>query len=179
MTAIESPRLKLRDIHLTDWPAFHRMLSDAEVIRFLEYGPFDEYQTREWLSHLIVTRYDSPRLVHHLAIELTSTPTVIGWIAISTIAPSTREWALSFALEHPHWGKGYATEAVRAAVDYAFAELHAHRLYAEIDPDNAASAHVVEKCGFELEGRLREKQHVRGSWRDVLHYGIVESNGSW
>jgi ribosomal-protein-alanine N-acetyltransferase len=180
VTTIFTSRLTLRDIHLTDWPAFYRMLVEPDVVRFLEYGPFDEFQTREWLSHVIVTKYDTPRLVHHLAIELPTSLNegevgcVIGWIALTTLVPSTREWALSFALDINHWGQGYMTEAVTALVDHAFVDLSAHRIYAEVEPDNVASTRVLEKCGFELEGRLRRKQRIRGEWRDVLHYAVLE-----
>jgi len=173
LTTIITPSLTLRDIHLTDWPAFHQMFATSDVVRFLEYGPFDEFQTREWLSLIIVTKYNTPRLVYHLAIELKEPTSVIGWIALSTLAPSTREWSLSFALQQEHWGQGLMTEAVKAAVDYAWTELDAHRLYVEVDPANVASTRVVEKCGFELEGRHRKKQHIRGEWRDVLHYGLL------
>jgi len=191
LTVISTSRLTLRDIHLTDLPAFHRLFSHADVIRYLEYGPYDEFQTREWLSHVIVTKYGSPRLVHHYAIELDDTApgrhtdspgstyppsskNVAGWIALSTTEPSTREWALSFALGHEYWGQGYMTEAVRALVDHAFLDLSAHRIYADVDPDNIASARLLDKCGFDLEGRLRSKLHIRGEWRDALLYARVE-----
>ena len=174
---IHTSRLTLRDIHLTDLPAFHRLFSHADVIRYLEYGPYDEFQTREWLSHVIVTKYDSPRLVYHHAIELSTTLDVAGWIALSTTAPSIREWGLSFALSQVYWGQGYMTEAVRAIVDHAFLNLNAHRIYAEVDPDNTASARVLEKCGFVLEGQLRSKLNIRGKWRDALLYARVENLG--
>jgi len=173
LTTITTTRLTLRDIHLTDWPAFHQMLANDDVVRFLEYGPFDEFQTREWLAHVIVTKYDTPRRVYHLAIELKEPTSVIGWIALTTLAPTTREWSLSFALQQEQWGHGYMTEAVTVVVDYAWKELNAHRIYVEVDPANVASTRVIERCGFEVEGRHKEKQHIRGQWRDVLHYGTL------
>lgn len=171
MTSLTSSRLTLRDIHLTDWPAFHRIFSDD--CEFVEYGPFDEFQTREWLSHVIVTRYDSPRLVHHFAVELKATREVVGWIAAATFASITREWGLSYAVDKAHRGQGFMTEAVDAVVDYAFADLDAHRFYVDVDPENAPSIRVAVKCGFVLEGRMREKQFIRGKWRDMLHYAKV------
>ena len=115
-----------------------------------------------------------PRFVHHLAIELGETQSVIGWTALTTLAPSTREWALSFALAKAHWCHGYMTEAVAALVDHAFLELNAHRIFVEVDPANAASTRVVERCAFELEGRLCAKNHFRGEWCDALLYAILE-----
>ena len=105
----------------------------------------------------------------------TGEATVIGWISLTTLAQaSTREWAFSFALDKDHWGYGYMTEAVTALVDHALRDLDAHRIYVEVEPDNVASTRVVEKCGFVLEGRLRQKQHIRGEWRDVLIYASLE-----
>ena len=174
MSTIETPRILLRDIHLTDARAFQALLGDVDVVRFLEYGPYDELQTHAWLSQVIITKYDVPRRVYHFAIVDRATDDVAGWIAIATVAPSTAEWGLSFALRREYWGQGLATEAVRALVDHAFREFVAHRIYAEVDPENAASARVVAKCGFLCEGRLRSKIRIRGEWRDVLLYSTLE-----
>lgn len=69
------------------------------------------------------------------------------------------EWELSYGLRRDRWGRGYATEAARACVRHGFEELGVAKIVADVDPANAASAHVLEKCGFvrvdELEdGRL-------------------------
>ncbi|MEV6877477.1 GNAT family protein [Amycolatopsis sp. NPDC051128] len=65
-----------------------------------------------------------------------------------------------------HWGKGYATDACRSALDFAFGPLNPHRATAAIDPENAASHTVVEHLGFVHEGVL--DRHA--AWRERQRY---------
>ena len=55
---------------------------------------------------------------------------------------------LAYRLRQDRWGRGYATEAGRAAVEYSFTVLKLDRLIAAVEPANVASVHVLEKCGF-------------------------------
>jgi RimJ/RimL family protein N-acetyltransferase len=59
-----------------------------------------------------------------------------------------QEWELSYGFRRDRWGRGYATEAARACVDYAFGELGVAKLVADVDPRNPASSRVLEKVGF-------------------------------
>ena len=68
-------------------------------------------------------------------------------------------------------GKGYITEAVSALTTYAFEHLHAVRLEIVTDEENAASRRVAERCGFTLEGILRnERRAPDGSLRNACIY---------
>ncbi|MDP9284793.1 MAG: GNAT family N-acetyltransferase [Actinomycetota bacterium] len=64
------------------------------------------------------------------------------------------EWELSYGFRRDRWGRGYATEAARACVRYGFEELGLEKIVADIDPANAASGRVLEKCGLEQVRRL-------------------------
>lgn len=57
-------------------------------------------------------------------------------------------WELAYGVNRARWGRGYATEAARACVAYGFEELGLERIVADVDPANAASVRVLEKCGF-------------------------------
>ena len=70
------------------------------------------------------------------------------------------------------WGQGYVTEAARAMVDFGFRDLRLHRLSSWCIADNAASARVLEKVGFTLEGRLRPNERFKGPRWDTLLYGL-------
>ena len=70
-------------------------------------------------------------------------------------------------------GQGLATAAVRAISDYAFTELKLHRIEASCVPHNAASRRVLEKAGFELEGRARAYLKINGAWADHLLFARV------
>ena len=57
-------------------------------------------------------------------------------------------WELAYGLRRDRWGRGYATEAAQACVRHGFDELGLDRIVADVDPANAASVRVLEKCGF-------------------------------
>jgi RimJ/RimL family protein N-acetyltransferase len=83
-----------------------------------------------------------------------------------------------------HWGRGYATEAARAVIDHAFAELGYNTLHASVRVSNPASRRVLEKCGFQWTGvELRRIRAIasaapfdrfrldRGLWASLREWG--------
>jgi diamine N-acetyltransferase len=76
---------------------------------------------------------------------------------------------------HPaQQGRGYAREATRAALDYAFAVLNLHKVYLVVDVENAAAIHVYRTVGFVTEGELREEFFADGRYRNALRMGILQ-----
>lgn len=72
-----------------------------------------------------------------------------------------------------HQGRGYATEAAGLVVAYAFDELNAHSVTAEVQADNPASERVLEKLGFREVGRRRDHIYKDGSYRDVTVWDVL------
>jgi ribosomal-protein-alanine N-acetyltransferase len=70
-------------------------------------------------------------------------------------------------------GKGYCTEAVQIALDYLFLSKDIVRVQAGTFPDNVASQRVLEKCGFQREGKIRKGMLAWGKWEDICIYGIL------
>ncbi|HNY35592.1 MAG TPA: GNAT family N-acetyltransferase [Methanothrix soehngenii] len=81
---------------------------------------------------------------------------------------------LGYWLAEPFWGKGIMTAAVRALSEYAFAELGFHRIFAEPCTANSASARVLEKAGFALEGIMRSSVFKDGRILDQYLYAKVD-----
>src|SRR3989338_3743909 len=73
---------------------------------------------------------------------------------------------ICYSIKKGYDGKGYATEASRAVINFCFKKLKFRKVYADTTPDNVASQKVLEKLGFRLEGRIREKVFVKGKWVD-------------
>jgi ribosomal-protein-alanine N-acetyltransferase len=80
---------------------------------------------------------------------------------------------IGYWLGERYWGRGIATESVRASTKYAFDGLGLEHVYATVFENNPASARVLEKAGYEQEGRLRRHVTKGGVTMDVLLYGIV------
>ena len=82
---------------------------------------------------------------------------------------------LGYALGSPHWGRGYATEAIAAALEHGFHAAKLNRIEADIDPRNSASARVLEKLGFRKEGYMPQRWLVHGQYADTVNYGLLRS----
>ena len=80
---------------------------------------------------------------------------------------------VGYWLGEPFWGQGIATHALQAFTEYAFATFDLVRLQAFVKEWNPASARVLEKCGFTLEGRLRKNVTKDGKTVDQLLYALV------
>lgn len=85
---------------------------------------------------------------------------------------------LGYWLAEPFWGKGIMTEAVRTLSEYAFKELDIHRIFAEPYTTNIASARVLEKAGFVLEGIVRDNVFKDGRFLDQFVYSKLNPNAT-
>ena len=73
-------------------------------------------------------------------------------------------------------GKGYATEALTAMVNYFFTILKKHRIVASIDPRNTASIRLIERLGFRKEAHFKESYFLRGEWVDDIIYAMLDKD---
>ena len=80
---------------------------------------------------------------------------------------------MGYMLHPDHWGNGYMTEAVRAALVYGFDEMGLDRVELWISQENTASLRLAERAGFRRRGRMRQKYHKDESGHDKIVYGIT------
>ena len=95
----------------------------------------------------------------------------IGFTLQPDVARRSAE--IGYWLGEEFWGRGIATEALIAVTDYAFANHDLCRVYAHVFDWNRASARVLEKAGYEFEGRMRKSVTKDGQTIDQLMYAIV------
>jgi RimJ/RimL family protein N-acetyltransferase len=110
-----------------------------------------------------------------LGIVLRESDTLCGGVGLR-IEPDHRRAELGYWIGVPHWGRGYATEAARAMVQYGFETLQLHRIFASHFADNLASARVLIKIGMRHEGRQRGHILKWGEFLDIEMYGTVASD---
>ena len=108
-----------------------------------------------------------------LAVDRVSDGGFIGWCSLNRWNPDYRSASLGYCFDDAAWGHGYATEAARALLRWAFDTLDLNRVQAETDTRNVASARVLEKLGFVREGTLREDCVVNGEVSDSWVYGLI------
>lgn len=170
--ALRTARLALRPLEPEDAEALHAIHSDPEVMRYWSSPP---WTTLEQARASIAA--DAPGLASgshaRAGIVLREGGNLIGTCTLHGVQAASRRAELGYALARDHWGRGYMDEALRALVAHAFGPLGLHRLEADIDPRNAASARSLERLGFRREGHLRERWIVNGEISDSWLYGLL------
>ncbi len=129
--------------------------------------PYTRAHAIDWLRHV---RRQEPTCDFAIAAELE----LIGGVGVHVQDDVHRRSAeIGYWLGEPFWGHGIATHAVDAMTDYAFATYPLVRIYANVFEGNPASVRVLEKVGYEFEGRLRKSVYKDGKLLDQLIYGMV------
>ena len=103
---------------------------------------------------------------------------VIGSLGLHAHATCNVEGAreLGYVLGEAYWNNGYATEACRAALAYAFDQLDCRQVRACHFPFNKKSRHVIQKLGFTYEGTLRQACCLPdGAWTDKCLYSMLRN----
>ncbi len=122
-----------------------------------------------------VLRPTNTRGEFKLAIVLKESARVIGIVTIAKIDRHSKSAEIGFWIGKKHWERGLATEAVRLALKFAFNELKLHRIYAITFEKHIGARKVMEKCGFKLEGVMREAALKDNERHNILNYGILIS----
>jgi len=172
-TVITTPRLQLRWLNEGDVAAQYAIFSDWEVVKYWSGAPWtDLSQSEQAIAQALQGYRDGSGL--KFAVELTESGELIGNVSLYQFFEQNRRCELGYALGSAHWGKGYALEALEAALDYGFRELGLNRVEADIDPRNIASARVLERLGFREEGFMPERWIVHGETADTIFYGLLK-----
>lgn len=172
MTALATDRLRLRPMDERDIAAHYAVFSDPEVARYWSREPWTEAaQAEESIKAIMAAHADGSEA--RFGIELLSTGELIGNVGLHHFFEQNRRCEIGYALASRHWGQGYATEALRAAIRHGFEALGLNRIEADIDPRNIGSARVLEKLGFRKEGYMPERWIVFGEFADTVNYGLL------
>jgi [ribosomal protein S5]-alanine N-acetyltransferase len=151
---LTTERLHLRPFTAADQDAIHAVYADPEVMRYVGHGAhrtmaetanalriYGEVLVRRGYSFLAVTERDGGMLV--------------GDGGLHPLGGQGPDIELGYTLARSAWGRGYATELGGALIEYAFTELKAPRVVAQVEPANRGSRHVLEKLGLtEREVRM-------------------------
>jgi [ribosomal protein S5]-alanine N-acetyltransferase len=174
MPTLETERLILRNFVLSDWDALNALLSDPSVTRFMHFASWDEGKRRGWLASLVQDASNPHRDAYNWAMMLRSNGRLIGWLIIgkSRHASEAGMRECGYALNQHFWGQGYMPEALRTAFTYEFTVLGTHRIIAECETENVASARVMQKSGMEYEGTFYDAD-FEGNWAQRHRYRIT------
>lgn len=169
-TNLITDRLLIRRFIAEDWQELHEYHSDPLVVKYEIHPPFSEEQSKQGAEYYS----KSP---HYWAVCLKESGRLIGHIFL--VDNNQFVWMFGYAFNRKYHKNKYATEAGAAMIDYVFHSRNAHRITAECNIENIASYRLLERLGFQREGRLR--QHIyfhcdeqgKPIWIDSYIYALL------
>ncbi len=157
---LETDRLLLREIVCHDADDLLEIWADPEAMRLFP-KTLDRYEMNAWIERNL-KRYE--QYGHGLwAVILKSDQRLVGdcGLMIQEV-DGVEELEVGYHFNRRYWGKGFATEAARACMDYAFNQLGRSRIISMIRPENTSSRRVAERNRLQIEKEV--------FWRGYLHY---------
>lgn len=164
----------LRAITADDVPALFALFADPEVTRYWSRPAYTQVGEARKLVRHIVAGYRKGDAVQW-GVTLPGDDTLVGTCTLFHYMPTCRRAEVGYALARRLWGRGLMRDALGTVVGHAFTALDCHRLEADIDPANGASARLLEALGFVREGHLRERWIVGDVVSDSYLYGLLRA----
>ena len=145
---------------------------------FQKYSPIfsDDTYTLEGIRNFISETVMQIKEDKNYAFGIFSKKTheLVGEISLSRVVRGPlQKCMIGYSLDSRFNGRGYTTEAVSLAVEFAFIELKLHRVEAGVMPSNTGSMRVLEKAGFHREGIELKGVKINGSWEDHYIFDVI------
>lgn len=170
---IRTARLTLRPVTLDDLDDIHSYEQRPDVVRWmLGAEPHTRAQSRA--SVITMAAEDAlHREGDNLVLAVVTDRAVIGTVRLIWRSRSDRTAELGYVFHPDHGGRGLATEAATALLDWGFAEFHLHRVYARCHAENTGSARLMARLGMRPEARHVASYRFRGEWADRLVFAVL------
>lgn len=169
---LATERLKLRALELSDLDDLYEYASDPEIDRYVPWEHYQNIDEARVNLNEFLEEYEKDGL-GAWGIEHRTDQKLIGIINTSIPHRINRRVEVGYTIARPYWGQGFATEALRAVIQFGFEKMELARMEAVVLPENVASARVLEKAGMQFEGILHSYQVWRGQPRDLRMYAIT------
>ena len=174
LPTITGARTDLRALQSSDIPALFNVFSEPEVLRYWDGALMTSLTDASAYLRQINEGFRS-RQLFQWGISDQKSRLILGTCTLLQISPAHRRAEIGFALGKPHWGKGFAHDALGALIGFAFEQLQLHRLEADVDPRNTRSLRLLERLGFQREGYLRQRYHLNGELQDAIVLGLLRA----
>jgi RimJ/RimL family protein N-acetyltransferase len=165
---LETDRLLLRPLELSDAEAMFAMDKNPEVNKYLWQTPVQKVEEVIKVIHYVNEQYERNN-IGRFATILKQTGEFIGWTGIKFVDDhvengNTNFYDYGYRLAEQFWGKGYATEASYAWLDYGFKEMQIDKINAYTHAQNGASNHVLQKVGMKFMEDYPDNDGVIWKW---------------
>ena len=170
---LETERLILRQVIGKDVDQLFEILSDAEVAKFDYFYPVtSKEEVMKFINRYRQELEESEEITWGIIAR--NTNRLIGTCCIGDFDEGARRAEIGYDIAQVEWGKGYATEAIRAVLDFGFNVMDLNRIEATITPGNDSSVRVLRKLDFVQEGIVRERDLIKGKLEDGIIMAVLK-----
>jgi ribosomal-protein-alanine N-acetyltransferase len=174
---LETQRLLLRAPTRNDARDLFRYAADPLVSRYVVWQRHETIaDSRRFLNGVIAENCSKGGLT--FAVQDKNSHAMIGTLGFNWIDNENHVAEAGYSFSREYWGKGLATEALRALLGFGFDTLKLNRIEGQCDARNPASGRVMEKCGMRREGILRQRYFLKGVYTDMILYAALKNDTS-
>jgi RimJ/RimL family protein N-acetyltransferase len=172
---ILTERLALRDLEISDGQRIFEYRSRPEVSRFQSWGTHSADDIQFYVHDLTKTEPGRPGSWYQVGIILRPSGELIGDCGFQVLEIEPRHAEVGIALVPELQGRGYATEALRALLDYLLVALGKDRVFGSVDPRNIRSMRLLQRVGMREEAHRVKSLWFKGEWVDDVIFAITAS----
>lgn len=177
MPRLETSRLALREIDRErDLAALYQLFADERVALATDTGPFTEMADAEEVMAWFAAIFRAHQGLRWAISQREGDGDLIGTCGFNVWNRRNNSAEIGYDLRPEYWGRGLATEAVQAIIDWGFDRLALNRIQADVMVGNEASARVLNKLGFVEEGTQRQGGYWRGQYHDLRYFSLLRSD---
>jgi ribosomal-protein-alanine N-acetyltransferase len=172
---LETEHLRLRRILPDDVEAWLAVFNHPNVLRFLI--DFEQSWTENDEVNSIIQWADAifaQKTGFRWAITRKPDNRMIGSCGFHLYSPTNRCAEIGYELHHDYWRQGIMTEALTTMIRFGFRQLNLHRIEANVTAGNEASAGLLRRLGFTMEGTWRDKVYARGQFHDLWQFSLLK-----
>ena len=171
---IETERLILHEMRLTDANDLYEYASDPEVNKYM--STWETHKSIEDTKVFINTVIEAQQKnqVRNWCIELKAEKKALGACGFVYWDTKDSRAAFGYVIARKYWNKGIMTEAMNEVIAFGFNKMKLNRIEATCSVENIGSWRVMEKLGMQCEGIHREHVFKRGQFHDVKFYSLLK-----
>ena len=166
--ALVGGRVQVRTPRPGDQAVLERLRADPEIDHYMGVDPGTGLLWRQ-----VFLGENSGSLADLVIAELGGDEAPIGLISLWDRAIPHQAAELSIWIGQGHRNGGAGSEALRLALRHAFGPMGLHKIYLRVLEYNARAIRTYEKCGFKIEGTLRDEMRVQGRWHNLIYMGAL------
>lgn len=170
---LDTPRLRLRRLAAGDLPVWLDYRNDPEVARYQSWESFTPGEGADFIAAQSLLEPGTPGRWFQFGITVKPDFPLIGDCALHVDPNHVAE--IGFTVSRAGLGKGFAAEAVRAVIRYAFRELGVRRVQAIVDDRNSSAVRLLERLGLQPQEHLGRQTWFKDEWSDEHVYAIDRS----